>query len=227
MYDFDDVTIDGHGWGTHDHRSYDEECTRCEQKVTITTEMERMDIIRATSYSKSKKGLSGIIVIDAGAFGGIIQKGDRLEPSPEFRDIACLRTAPLPMHLTFWRRHTVGGAMADPVLRRNPLLDSNLLGNARGILRIDTLRTLYLGVMQVFVQAVLFRVVQVNPWRVDCTTKPELLDIGFKNLEAQLFDWYAAHKIDQSYRLKTLTPQMFGGSADGDIHAKAAETLPL
>ena len=71
---------------------------------------------------------------------------DRLEPSPDLMDVAAFDTKPLPLQVVFWRRHLQGGRVTDKVLHRNPLLDEPLL-DAVEVVMLDTLHTLYLGVM--------------------------------------------------------------------------------
>jgi hypothetical protein len=88
---------------------------------------------------------------------------DKLEPSPDFMDVAAFYTKPLPLQVVFWRRHLQGGRVTDKVLHRNPLLDEPLLVVAEVVV-LGMLHTLYLGVILRFVSAVFWRAIEANPW---------------------------------------------------------------
>ena len=231
MYDFGGVSLGQHRWGGHSLTSYSDACERCEVDVGIDSEGDRMLLLSHMQWKHVAKPDGGRTVKDPlTAFGTTrvdLCRNDRLEPSDALPDIGKLREAPLPVTLTFWRRRKLGTANLDPVLRRNPLLDNRLIGDPRSVFRIDTLHTLYLGVYQNFVQVCMWRVIDVNPWKI-VGPRSYIIEQGFKLLRLSLFRYYDDADIELSYRLNALTPKMFGETGPtGTCHTKAAETGPL
>ena len=119
-----------------------------------------------------------------------------------------------------------GKRCLDSVNRRCPLFAADLVGEPRRVLVIDTLHTLYLGTLQVYIRAVVWRIVKTNPWKIGGSA--EQVTAGcFRMLHAHLAAWYSKHRLDVKYRLGDVTPKMFGSHETGAVTTKAAETGPL
>eukprot|EP00959_Pyramimonas_sp_CCMP1952_P154266 3227608-Pyramimonas_sp.AAC.1 len=94
--------------------------------------------------------------------------GDRLDPSPDLLDIAAFEELDLstPKVVHFWRK------AEDPhhrnltsVLRRNPLFCPQVGVTPERSLHIDILHTLYLGVFQRYVCAVIWAAMNCNVYQ--------------------------------------------------------------
>ena len=81
-----------------------EACNKCEQKVVIANEELRqlLYVQGGLSFQKKKRGVSGYILLNAVPLLGLAA-GDRVDPSAELPDIGKLKTAALPLVVTFWR----------------------------------------------------------------------------------------------------------------------------
>ena len=131
-----------HG-GAHSAGDYDLACSHCEHPRSIDTEEERSAVLGEMRKNKTNRGQclrSGLPTLN-------LHSGDRLEPSPGLPDMADLRSAPLPVHVMFWRRHAdARRRCTDRVHHRNPLFDPPLM-DVVDVIMIDTLHCIYLGVI--------------------------------------------------------------------------------
>eukprot|EP00959_Pyramimonas_sp_CCMP1952_P019889 420123-Pyramimonas_sp.AAC.1 len=76
------------------------------------------------------------------------------------------------------------------------------------------------------VQVAVWRVHAANPWKAT-GDKDERRSANFKMLRLHLQNFYETHNVDLSYRLRDVTPKIFGDGPNGPVHTKAAETGPL
>ena len=115
--------------------------------VTVATEEERNAILGEGGlfYDKRKQGGHGRVLRSPVPRLGL-HALDRLEPGPSLLDIADFDRKLLPLKVVFWRRHLHGGRVTDKVLHRNPLLNAPLM-DAVNVIMLDTLHTVYLGVI--------------------------------------------------------------------------------
>ena len=151
-------------------------------------------------------------------------KGDRLDPSPELRDVGKFEETVLPVLVIFWRAHKDNdGKLLDGTLRRNPLFDREVGITPATTLMVDTLHTLYLGVYQRYVMHVIWHALDSNLWHVEAaqSTKDEL---GRKHLVNDLKGWYVRNNVPQNYRINDITDKLIGTRKAPDLKTKAGET---
>ena len=224
LYDFEGLSLVNDIWGVCGHGSYDAACRACEIEVLISTEEERAAVVVGGGlfYDKRKSGYRGRALRNDVHIGDIkLQAGDRLEPSHELLNIANLEVLPLPLNVVFWRRHMHRRRVTDRVLHRNPLLSHPLMDCA-DVLMLDTLHTIYLGVILKYITEVFWRAIDANPW----LTPGGGVDHGVSNIKSDMDAWYDATGTRQDRRVKELTTGMLG-KRGGLLKTKAAETGAL
>ena len=156
--------------------------------------------------------LGRILQDDVAKFG--LKANDRLDPNSDLRNVGKFETAPLPMRVTFWRTHVdASRRLADPVLRRNPLFCRALHITPQSVMMIDLLHCVYLGVMIVYVSAVMWATLDDNIWGVR-GSRTSIIDIGVQYILNNIKEWGQANpNIDQSRLIHNLTPGMLGSDA--------------
>ena len=182
--------------------------------VVVDTEAKRRAIIRdGGPYYDKKRQMGRVLAREVPELG--LEPGDRLDPSPGLPDVAAFSAAPLPMHVVFWRRHTIDRQCTDPVQRRNPIFSQRTGANPHSTLHIDVLHTWYLGVTLRYVSEVIWRVREAMPSHLS-------LEDRVQRLKCELFAWYDAQGIASNNRLGELTLKMLGRNREAKF--KAAET---
>ena len=130
---------------------------------------------------------------------------------------------PVPFNATFWRvRRDCFNRPIDSLSHRSPLFNTRLCTSPSRSLAIDTLHTVYLGIMQRLVATILMRVLWCNPWKTR-------LENRVKRLEADMFVFYDKQKVPHQTRVNMMTPKMLpeehGPNHHGGIlKLKASET---
>ncbi len=155
MYRLNDVSLVDDGWGKK-ATTYDEECSRHEIRVLVSTEHERAAILRDGGLytEKKKKQLGRILKNDVVPFG--LRAGDRLEPSQTLQHSGLFETKALPFVAVFWRTRTdARGRNLSWVTRRCPVFCLELGASPDTVLHLDTLHCIYLGVFSSFVYFVI------------------------------------------------------------------------
>ena len=109
--------------------------------------------------------------------------------------------------------------MADKVLHRNPILNAPLV-DAVDVIMLDTLHTVYLGVINRYTAEVLWRALDGNPWG----TAPATFESNLRNLKADLMTFYEATGVPLDHRIGDLTAGMMGRRRTPAIKTKAVET---
>ena len=90
-----------------------------------------------------------------------LKTGDRLEPCASLQDVGAFEDiSSFPCQVLFWR-----ASLATMATRRNPIFGEQT-GCSTKCIAIDILHCLYLGVMQRIVSELLWRLLDVNAWRV-------------------------------------------------------------
>ena len=156
LFDFRGVDIENDPWGPKGN-SYDDECKQCEIEVIVASEDDRRAILDTGGLHTRKKGkkLPGrVLTHDLPAYK--LCRGDRLEPSFDLQDTMRFEEADLPFKCVFWRSRTDAQGRIDSwTLRRCPIFAPEVGATPETSLHIDTLHTLYSGVMAVYVCTVI------------------------------------------------------------------------
>ena len=212
MFKYDGVTLFGEKWGDGE-RDYEAECANNEKRVVVRNDEDRRAIIMQGQmiFSKSRKNGGRILMRHVAVNGVQLRKYDRLEPSPDLHDVGQLEEATLPITVIFWRTLKDGrGRIIDGLSRRCPLFGPELGITPRSVMMVDILHTLYLGVYQRYVCAVLWRCLQDNVFGIRGNDAVEIHNMGVSRLWADLRLWYENNAVDKDTRLATLTPAMLG-----------------
>eukprot|EP00959_Pyramimonas_sp_CCMP1952_P467966 9492458-Pyramimonas_sp.AAC.1 len=225
MHNYDHVHLDGHAWGTIDDDQYERDCSSCEIRVWIRTELDRDAILRGglKFQSKSKKVNGRALQCRVPRFPQL-RPQDRLDPSPGCLDTGQFEEATLPFEACFWRRHfDQKGACLDPVSRRVPIFCEAVGITPQSSLMIDTLHTLYLGVFQRYVAFVVWACISENVYVMSGNAE-EVLELTLARLFLDLKQWYHSRGIPKSEQLGQLTSKMVGVKKKQELKTKAAET---
>eukprot|EP00959_Pyramimonas_sp_CCMP1952_P338687 7092581-Pyramimonas_sp.AAC.1 len=202
MHNYDAVTMRGHAWG--EPVDYDEACRKCEIKVRVFTQADKLEIIAggALHFSEHQKRPGYILAHPVPRFR--LEAHDRLEPSLQLLDIEKFEEAPIPhggLEVTFWRSHRdKKQRVLDTVHRRSPLFTPEVGITPQTVLMVDTLHTLYLGVFQNFVACVIWEALSQNVFDVPGTTKDETQEYGIYKINLDLRAWYSRVGIPQGQR---------------------------
>ena len=224
MYGFDNITLDGHGWGDLEPDVYETSCASCEIHVGIDSERVRNSILTSLAWDPSHQ-YSRRLLHDLPDLG--LQKGDRLEPSPDLRNIAYFESRNLNFTATFWRIHRDRrGRLADRVHHRNPLFCNEIGITPQSSMQVDLLHTVYLGVLQRYVQGVMWGAIDSNIWGVD-GNRSAVIEQTISSLEVDIKRWYIRSVIPTSSRVNHIKTSMLGTDAKRELKLKAAETGTL
>ncbi|CAK0808811.1 unnamed protein product, partial [Prorocentrum cordatum] len=186
-------------------------CKMCEVHVRLTSLSSRKALVRALKWRKGGVGVGGRVVdYDLEVAGVHLQAGDRLEPSKEVLDVAALERLPLPRNVVFWRaRRDHKQRLLDSVTHRCVLFDDGLDTSPHKSLAVDALHCLYFGPVMRFVSSSLWRLILKNVWRFTGTLE-QVIELGSRQLGAELQQWQEAQNIPHSARLATLSAKMLG-----------------
>eukprot|EP00969_Alexandrium_andersonii_P348128 15393630-Alexandrium_andersonii.AAC.1 len=110
----------------------------------------------------------------------------------------------------------------DRALHRNPLLEAPLT-DAMEVVMLDTLHTIYLGVILRYVSEVFWRTIEGRVWGGADTS----LDMCVRNLKVDLIGFYDEANVPQDSRIGDLTVGMMGKREASTIKTKAGETACL
>ena len=225
LYNFGAITMLDTGWG--DAVVYEQACAQCEIIVWVTEEVRGAIMgIGELFYDKRERGYGGralrndVVISDQLT----LRAGDRLEPTPELVDVGEFETKPVPYRAKFWRRRLApDGACMDAVNHRNPLFSEELGTSPERTLAIDTLHTLYSGVIMRFNATAIWAVIESNPWQCQGTEEVQH-DRTLGLIRAHQENWYKRNDVPPDMRLGCLTMAMIGDKEAPELKTKAAET---
>ena len=156
-----------------------------------------------------------------------------LRPSADLRDPHRLRFLDIPLRLVFWRNRLDGRTNLDPVLFCNPIFSEALATSPLRSMVVDTLHTVYLGVMSSWTSAAIWRVLLANPWGIVGTQEAKLGQ-GAVLLKSHLYDFFEATEVpaDRQFALAlSMLGDRMGYQSEGPalhpgttMKLKAAET---
>ena len=203
-FDFSSCTPVSSPWHLNEHEDYMTACSRCEHKIIADAGLIKR-LSRCLKYDKRARGNHGRCLTENLPEVNLLA-GDRLEPSANLVDVADLeRMCKKPgetVELTFWRcgEETMCS-------HRCPLWDASLGITAPDVVVFDTLHTLNLGVMQLFVKCALWKLIKAGAWSGFGT---EGLAVQVCALRHELFAWYKTYKDEELTRVADFVPSMIG-----------------
>ena len=164
LFDFRGVDLESDPWGPKGN-SYDNECSKSEIEVIVKSEADRQAILVTGGLHTRKKPAGRVLANDVPMFR--LKGGDRLEPNADLPNSAMFEDKMLPFTAVFWRSRTDGlGRISSWVLRRCPLFCDEVGVTPNSVLHIDTLHTLYSGVMAVYVYTVIQECLDQNLYNI-------------------------------------------------------------
>ena len=208
-------------WQVTTHVDYENAANACEQWRYLTQEQFKA-IRKVLFFDKRKDGALGRAVKFPVPIADLVI-GDRLEPHSGLRDILDFDRMPLPGWALFWRTRSTTRTM-----HRNPLFDPNV-GVTVDSFAIDTLHTLFLGVIQEFVKTILWMHILAGAWcSLAGRTEEEILKLSTLTLRTKLWNWYSsyhrANPLVSVTELQDLTTGMLGSRGHQALNTKGAET---
>lgn len=210
-----------------DMDTWEAACARCEIRVRFQT-MEQLAAVRnALHYDKRSSGSKGrCLTANFPALG--LKAGDRVEPTPELRDVADFDSLVAPCAVLFWRP-----ANETHTRRRNPLFSVDM-GVTLAALVVEMMHVMHLGVLQKFVSWSWWGLILGNVFGLTISNEEELIELSVHRLRAEYFAWVGPYRrahpeLERSFtQLPDLTPKTLGPKVAAFIlKTKAAMTRPL
>ena len=204
---------------------YWDACERCEH-VFVLSALTHALLVSLLFYDKRKDGSKGMALRFHPDLAGMgLQTGWRLEPSDFLADIGEFgKISVFQFSVMFW---AVG---EDSLTRhRNPLIRRSL-GVSILSLTVDTLHTLYLGVMNSFCMFVIWRCLLANVWSTGHTLE-ELVEKSVIVARSRLHAWHRRRHTAKPNEVLTVvhdfTQGMIGKKDDKKCKTKGHETWSL
>ena len=232
MYKFLTWTADDTGFEDATHEDYELACKRCETHVEIPDIGTWRLLRNALKYDKRTEGVRGL-VLNKSLPDLKLVVGDRIEPSWDTMDTGKLLEEPalekLPLKVVVWRREYETRAR-----HRNPIFDSSdrvKIGVRITSFAEDVLHTMHLGIMQVYILAVLWALFEIDVFQTWIGGMEERVLASAQILQGELFKWYVKRSKtfpnEKLTHINTLKASMFGSGPQGPLKTKAAETFGL
>jgi len=176
-------------------------CRLAEERRTLNNRPEYSILKGSLFYDKRKRGNRGRCLRNDLEFLRL-QKGDRLEPSPECADIGQGFDSinSFPITLTFWRM-----SAQTWVLHRNPLFSVTSLGIR--LFMVDSLHTINLGLLHRWLWRCLWHLVDHNAWRVP-SEGDQRLQQSMHMFRSSMFSWLS-RRSQQMGSLDLTPPEDF------------------
>ena len=200
-------------------------CERCEHLFVLSRETHAF-LVPLLFYDKRQDGSKGLALKfhpDLADMG--LQVGWRLEPSDFLQDIGKFETiSTFPFPVMFW-------AVGEESLsrHRNPLLRKSL-GVTALSLTVDTLHTVYLGIMNSFCMFVIWRCLLAHV-RSTGSTLEEVVEKTVIVARSRLHAWHRRRHVEKPKEALTVvhgfTKGMIGTREDKKCKTKGHETWSL
>ena len=160
------VSLDDFPFHVNTHDDYLSACGRCEVVVRVATAAARDAVAVKLFYDKKQGGSGGRAMTQNHEALGLLQ-GDRLEPGRGVTDVSLFETKQPPFDAVFWRP-----SRATVARHRNPLFSEDV-GLEVTHMCVDSLHTIYLGVMLVFCRDLIWSLINADAWETGFTTAEE------------------------------------------------------
>lgn len=189
-------------WAPITQEDYNASCTACEIDVVVPNRETHAAIRAALYFDRRRNGSRGRALQRDVEVGGVwLRSGDRLEVSPYLDNtFAFDAVRSFPFTVRFWRRNA-----ETIVARRNPIF--MVTGFDVGRLVVDTLHCLYLGVVQVWLVASLWALINADAWGAgDVVLSIQQIKAGLKV--------YYRQRGGRDTRVQNITAKMLGTKND-------------
>jgi len=200
-------------WQLRSNLMFEQACRKCEIRVTLLTQADRITLLRSLRWRKATKPvpIGGRIMVDDVNIGGVqVLAGDRLEPSTELPDTCALERSPVPINIILWRTHRDPQHRAiDCVSHRCPMFDPCIGTTPQDNLAVDELHCLYFGPIMRYISACMWRVVLANIWQF-VGTIDQVVELATRQVSAELMSWMDDNNVPHNRRLSGITPKMLG-----------------
>ena len=221
MHRIDSLSLIDSPWRANEDDDYFASCAACELVVSVTRE-QQAELLRLLHYDRRQAGSRGRALTAAMPALGLLA-GDRLEPSEELFDVGRLEEVrEWPKRLTFWR-----SSRESMTRHRNPLFDKDLGITPWRSLTMDTLHTVYLGVMQAWCKTAIWFLIDQKVFS-DAGTVEERLVLACLLIKHELKAFYREHHTAnpgiQLTRIPDFSKRVLGESGDRKLRTKAAQT---
>lgn len=191
-------------------QSYEAACAAREIAVQVATAADRDAIVGQLMFRKGRTGFGREIKSGVAVNGVVLEARDRLSPTPTMPDVMLLDSAVPPFTLVFWRpRRDFARRLRDPVVRRNPVFAEDICAGPAEVLAVDTLHTVYLGVIMRLVSAILWRMLLANTWNIH-GSQEQILEMGVRRMAAHMLRWFEEARTPSDRRVATLSLPMLG-----------------
>lgn len=212
---------EGLRWHTDGPGDVDKACTACEIRVHVNTVGMRDRIAGKLRYDKRPGGALGrALCVDLPEYG--LHTDDRLEPSRTLADVGTFDEATVPIIVTFWRRSNERQCR-----HRCRIFRGDLGTDPAHVLALDTLHTLYLGVMVCFCKVAIWALLLSGVYGSKGAAG-DALDNNMLAMRTALMAFYCDHKqlfpADNLTQVGEWLPSMVGSKTDPRCKTKGAET---
>ena len=215
-------------WRENRDEDYYDACDRCEFVVNLSAG-EHAAITSLLAYDKRDSGARGRTLLQDIVVGGTqLLRGDRLEPCQAVPDIGRpfndVSHFPL-LNVHFWRP-----ALEYITRHRNPIFNRRIGLTPKRTLSVDTLHSLYLGVMHALVRYVIWYLLLAHLWSRTGTAE-ERLRLDLLSMAADLLCFYKAYDREHKGRRPKLTriskmsKKIVGDQSDQKLKSKGPKLL--
>ena len=199
------ITADEMPFQGRTHDSYAHACNLCEVELAVTSEPARRALCSVLAFRDPTTKTSGGLVVTRDLPGTPLVPGDRLDPSSDLPNIRDVFERQIPFTARFWRiRRDHKGRSIDWLAHRSPIFDDRLLSSPDSVLALDSLHTVYLGCAQRVCSAILWRLVEANPFGISGQKSI------WKRIETDMKAWFEEADVPHDRRLGRLTAGMMG-----------------
>ena len=217
-------SIDHLPWITNSEDDYYDACDQCEVKVELRKRSGDKEAIKMIlRYDKRKTGCHGRCLVSDIIVNGIqLRKGDRLEPSPNLRDVGGFEELKEPVIVTFWR-----SSEESLTRHRNPIFNREIGMSPKRCLMVDLLHGFFLGVLNTWCHRVIWIMMEKGAYG-DVGNEHENLEVSVMVIRANLMKFYdetfRKNGEETLTRVSDLTKGMLNQHWDKHVKTKGAET---
>ena len=176
---------------------YRNEIHRCTVNLRITCQNDKDTIVRALTYDA--KFLGRVLFRDISDLG--LKSGDRLCPTRNLVDIACLEESALPIDLEFWRCNP----KEDRILTKSPLL--SIEGSSVELFGVDKMHTWELGPLQSYIGFTFWYFLKSGIFKSNLSwlRAEQEHRVGLNHIKGEMINYYIDRRQDDPHWRKAGT----------------------
>ena len=220
MHELRNLSVFTMPWPEKLFGQYRAACASCEITVVLNEALWRR--LRVALVQDRRVGGNRGRCLNADIAGTPLQRGDRLEPSPDVPDTGEGFDAAMPHRATFWRR-----ASESVTRHRNPLFDDEFYLTPDRCVVFDYLHCCCLGVYQDFLAWLIWLLIELNVYGISDGFPMEVrLKMSAEQLRVNLFAWYKQERSAGRARnqVQDFTATMLGTRTAPAFKLHGAET---